>query len=362
PQGPLQHAAPQAFAAGPDLKRPRVDGAPDATQGEARQSGTIVWYNGRRRLGRLRADGHGRLLRIPGHGAPNGALAPPVPGGLMHGTRVTYLLSWAGPEQEPAAVDVRPIPGQVGLSCGGDSQAGRRPANEDRTVAVDLQERWEASQHDEHAQPRLAAFIKHLQRNTNTERGRQGRRASGSTPPSHGGSGGFLARGVLLAAPIEAEGRRSNGPPGHGPELRRGPELWASALEVVLEEPLCSDEESLYGTVRQHAILSDCMSRRGVLLIGPRYGVLQSPVMAALTLGGGGRVVVLWQRWGGGVGASRRCDSTPLAHVATPGGAKTLDVPLCSSRGRARGGRERYTMPRRSPRGTAREPDGAVPF
>ena len=35
---------------------------------------------------------------------------------------------------------MRPLPGQSGLSCGGDSQTGPRLANEDRTIATDLQD------------------------------------------------------------------------------------------------------------------------------------------------------------------------------------------------------------------------------
>ena len=39
-----------------------------------------------------------------------------------------------------SCVNVRPLPGQSGLSCGGDSQTGPRLANEDRTIATDLQD------------------------------------------------------------------------------------------------------------------------------------------------------------------------------------------------------------------------------
>merc|ERR1719161_2770633 len=37
-------------------------------------------------------------------------------------------------------MDVRPLDGQLGLSCGGDSNFGNRSENEDRTFAADLQE------------------------------------------------------------------------------------------------------------------------------------------------------------------------------------------------------------------------------
>eukprot|EP00929_Paragymnodinium_shiwhaense_P051034 TRINITY_DN2568_c0_g1_i1.p1 TRINITY_DN2568_c0_g1~~TRINITY_DN2568_c0_g1_i1.p1 ORF type:complete len:910 (+),score=242.11 TRINITY_DN2568_c0_g1_i1:200-2929(+) len=105
-----------------------------------RQTGTILWYNGRRRTGLLQPDIGGQLLEIPVNGAPNSSLAPPVPGGLMHGTRVTYQVAIDPARNVPMCIDVRPLDGQVGLSCGGESNAGARAVNEDRTIAVDLHE------------------------------------------------------------------------------------------------------------------------------------------------------------------------------------------------------------------------------
>lgn len=105
-----------------------------------RSTGTILWYNGRRRLGLLQADESYERLQIPSQGAPNCGAAPPVPGGLMHGTRVSYALVRNSVWQNPVCLDVRPLDGQTGLSCGGDSQIGYCTANEDRTVATDLPE------------------------------------------------------------------------------------------------------------------------------------------------------------------------------------------------------------------------------
>jgi len=105
-----------------------------------RQTGTVVWYNGRRQLGMLLADRDRMTLPIVARGVPNAGLAPPTPGGLMHGTRVSYVLQNVGPGPELGCFDVKPLEGQVGLSCGGDTQAGHRALNEDRTVALDLPE------------------------------------------------------------------------------------------------------------------------------------------------------------------------------------------------------------------------------
>ena len=106
------------------------------------QIGTILWYNGRRKSGVLLADRDHSQLRISGLSVNTGNLAPPVPAGLMHGTRVSYIVDNASENGIPptSCVNVRPLPGQSGLSCGGDSQTGPRLANEDRTIATDLQE------------------------------------------------------------------------------------------------------------------------------------------------------------------------------------------------------------------------------
>jgi len=112
--------------------------AQKTAQANALQKGTIVWYNGRRLVGMLCPAAGGKALPIVLHGAPNGGLTPPTPGGLMHGTRVSYRLKVVGAGEELGCFDVRPLDGQVGLSCGGDSQIGLRELNEDRTVALDL--------------------------------------------------------------------------------------------------------------------------------------------------------------------------------------------------------------------------------
>ncbi|CAE7443633.1 unnamed protein product, partial [Symbiodinium necroappetens] len=103
------------------------------------QTGTVLWYNGRRKSGMVLTDRDSRRLRIPSHAAVMGGVAPPVPAGLMHGTRVNFMLDTSAPG-DPVCVQVRPLPNQVGLSCGGDSQAGQKLVNEDRTIATDLQE------------------------------------------------------------------------------------------------------------------------------------------------------------------------------------------------------------------------------
>lgn len=130
---------------GSDAKRQRTESSWDApaapgVEAKGKDTGTIVWYNGRRRTGLVVADRDKRKMWIATGGAPNGGLAPPVPGGLMHGTRVSYMTAALGPGQEPVCYDVAPLEGQVGLSCGGDSLSGQRAANEDRTIAVDLPE------------------------------------------------------------------------------------------------------------------------------------------------------------------------------------------------------------------------------
>ncbi|CAJ1413428.1 unnamed protein product, partial [Effrenium voratum] len=118
------------------LKHGNEELAPAAAPDSGPQSGTILWFNGRRKCGLLLAD-DGRQLRIPIRAANTGNLAPPV-AGLMHGTRVTYILDHSLPDSP--VCNIRPLHGQSGLSCGGDSQKGARMANEDRTIATDLQD------------------------------------------------------------------------------------------------------------------------------------------------------------------------------------------------------------------------------
>lgn len=122
----------------PEAKRQCMGEDFGAHVGGDKATGVVIWYNGRRRCGVIARDWDGKRLRIATGGAPNGGLAPPVPGGLMHGTRVSFSLAGSGPGQDPVCFDVMPMEGQAGLSCGGDSQAGCRYRNEDRTVAVDL--------------------------------------------------------------------------------------------------------------------------------------------------------------------------------------------------------------------------------
>ncbi|CAE7930381.1 unnamed protein product, partial [Symbiodinium sp. KB8] len=119
------------------LKQPKPPAEEDPATGP--QTGTVLWYNGRRKSGMVLTDRDSRRLRIPSHAAVMGGVAPPVPAGLMHGTRVNFMLDTSAPG-DPVCVQVRPLPNQVGLSCGGDSQAGQKLVNEDRTIATDLQD------------------------------------------------------------------------------------------------------------------------------------------------------------------------------------------------------------------------------
>lgn len=87
---------------------------------------------------------------IPAQGAVNGSLVPPQPGGLFHGTRVTFKPVALKPAvdrnfkaaktTEVVCMDVRPLSGQVGLSCGVDTTSGAKEQNDDRLAALDLHE------------------------------------------------------------------------------------------------------------------------------------------------------------------------------------------------------------------------------
>eukprot|EP00927_Polykrikos_kofoidii_P046081 TRINITY_DN40274_c0_g1_i1.p1 TRINITY_DN40274_c0_g1~~TRINITY_DN40274_c0_g1_i1.p1 ORF type:complete len:865 (+),score=168.48 TRINITY_DN40274_c0_g1_i1:342-2936(+) len=122
-----------------------------------RRQGTVRWYNGRRKIGKVIPDGGGSDLFIPAQGALNGSQVPPQPGGLFHGTRVSFMpvaLAASGGEEasafggnkaaaktgETVCMDVRALPGQVGLSCGVDTNAGAKERNDDRLAACDLHE------------------------------------------------------------------------------------------------------------------------------------------------------------------------------------------------------------------------------
>jgi len=121
-----------------------------------RRAGTIRWYNGRRKLGVVIPDEGDKDLFIPAQGAVNGSQVPPQPGGLFHGTKVTFLPTGLKPAEvgsgnasggadkkakgETVCMDVRPLPGQVGLSCGVDTFIGAKERNDDRVAATDLHE------------------------------------------------------------------------------------------------------------------------------------------------------------------------------------------------------------------------------
>jgi len=137
------------------LKKPRVDsinGTGHLQDGQdegaaGRHLGRIRYYNGRKQIGILDAD-DGRELFIPVGGAYNRNLVPLTPGGLMHGTRVSYQLVRLNDEGLMACTDVLPcaestesVGGQrqqPGLECGVETTIGGRKENQDRVCAADL--------------------------------------------------------------------------------------------------------------------------------------------------------------------------------------------------------------------------------
>lgn len=123
----------QRFAALPLAAKPR---------GPPRQMGTVRWYNGRRKLGVVIPDSGGPDLFIPAQGAVNGSQVPPQPGGLFHGTRVSFqpVALKNSEKKETVCMDVRPLSGQVGLSAGVETFIGAKEKNDDRIAATDLRE------------------------------------------------------------------------------------------------------------------------------------------------------------------------------------------------------------------------------
>lgn len=114
----------------------------------SRRFGTVRWYNGRRKCGSIIPDDGGADLFIPAQGAPNGSQVPPNPGGLMHGTRVSFM-PMALKRDDPfsgqstsstVCMDVRALAGQDGLAVGVASDAGPKEQNDDRLAAADLHE------------------------------------------------------------------------------------------------------------------------------------------------------------------------------------------------------------------------------
>ncbi|CAK0904491.1 unnamed protein product, partial [Prorocentrum cordatum] len=77
-------------------------------------------------------------------GAPNGTQVPPQPGGLFHGTRVSYtpvaLEAGAGGAGKTVCFNTLPLAGQAGLSVGVECIAAAKDINDDRVCAADL---WE---------------------------------------------------------------------------------------------------------------------------------------------------------------------------------------------------------------------------
>lgn len=112
-----------------------------ALSGALRQFGKILWYNGRKQIGKVLGD-DGRELFIPVGGAFNKSMVPLTPQGLMHGTRVSYRLVDLGSDDScDACTDVRPcveVESQRGLECGVETRINGRPENQDRVAACDL--------------------------------------------------------------------------------------------------------------------------------------------------------------------------------------------------------------------------------
>ncbi|CAE7237986.1 unnamed protein product [Symbiodinium necroappetens] len=155
PSSPVPEIAPRSPPPAPELTG-RAQGAaasrvaaPAPAPKPARRMGTVRWYNGRRKLGAVIPDGPADAtdLFIPAQGAPNGSQVPPQPGGLFHGTRVSFLPMTIKSEAangkqktEVARSEVRPLAGQKGLLCGVDTNAGAKERNDDRIAAQDLHE------------------------------------------------------------------------------------------------------------------------------------------------------------------------------------------------------------------------------
>jgi len=106
----------------------------------ARSSGRVVWYNGRRQTGRVKAD-DGCEFTVPVGGALNRNLVPLTPAGLMHGTRVRFMPADPGKSGgRRTCVAVRPCDDkpQLGLECGFDRQETAETINQSHVAAADI--------------------------------------------------------------------------------------------------------------------------------------------------------------------------------------------------------------------------------
>lgn len=138
----IEPEAPDAAFAAAD--RAYVASAIAENELPAIRNGMIRWYNGRRTLGKVIPDDGGEDLFIPAQGAHNGSQVPPQPGGLFHGTRVSYtpvVLDADSPGGgKIVCMNTLPLAGQVGLSAGVECIAGAKENNEDKLCAADLHE------------------------------------------------------------------------------------------------------------------------------------------------------------------------------------------------------------------------------
>jgi len=143
PSGGVAGLSSSAFAGGPLAAKAKA--AKAAKPRTSRRFGTVRWFNGRRKLGSIIADDGGDMF-IPAQGAPNGSQVPPNPGGLFHGTRVSFMPLQLkspdpfGPPGDVVCMDVRALAGQEGLTVGVGTDVGPKETNEDRIAAMDIAE------------------------------------------------------------------------------------------------------------------------------------------------------------------------------------------------------------------------------
>eukprot|EP00746_Dinoflagellata_sp_MGD_P012345 gnl/MRDRNA2_/MRDRNA2_126296_c0_seq1.p1 gnl/MRDRNA2_/MRDRNA2_126296_c0~~gnl/MRDRNA2_/MRDRNA2_126296_c0_seq1.p1 ORF type:complete len:424 (-),score=85.10 gnl/MRDRNA2_/MRDRNA2_126296_c0_seq1:85-1356(-) len=133
----LSHEPSQAF------KKPRISLAEAQAQAQGlleQQLGRVCWYNGRRQVGMMLGD-DGREFFVPVGGSANLNMVPLTPGGLMHGTRVSYKTATLRDDSGcNTCWDVQPRTStpQPGLECGVETRTGEREDNEDRVAAADV--------------------------------------------------------------------------------------------------------------------------------------------------------------------------------------------------------------------------------
>eukprot|EP00746_Dinoflagellata_sp_MGD_P001691 gnl/MRDRNA2_/MRDRNA2_103209_c0_seq1.p1 gnl/MRDRNA2_/MRDRNA2_103209_c0~~gnl/MRDRNA2_/MRDRNA2_103209_c0_seq1.p1 ORF type:complete len:464 (+),score=91.47 gnl/MRDRNA2_/MRDRNA2_103209_c0_seq1:80-1471(+) len=110
----------------PALSAPSRSQRSSAGMTAASSSGRVIWYNGRRQVGKMVAD-DGRDYHIPPGGAMNRNVVPLTAGGLMHGTRVRCLPVNSDNSAQGECLSVRPdLSVQAGLSCGVERRSSQQ--------------------------------------------------------------------------------------------------------------------------------------------------------------------------------------------------------------------------------------------